>query len=90
MNESSTEEVKTKKRGRPAKKAPEQVTTKPQEASELTDFDEELIEILEQLLEETRPSVKDQIMIFLTAFAALIVQGFALGVGFVAACVLFM
>ena len=90
MNKSSTEEVKTKKRGRPAKKAPEQVTTKPQEASELTDFDAELIEILEQLLEETRPSMKDQIVGFLAAFSALMLKGFALGIGFVGACVLFM
>lgn len=90
MNKVSTEEVKTKKRGRPAKKAPEQVNTKPQKASEVTDFDVEVTEFLEQLLEEIRPSVKDQIMIFLTAFAALIVKGFALGIGFVAAYVLFM
>lgn len=90
MNKVSTEETKTKKRGRPAKKAPEQVTTKPQKATELNDFDDETMVVLEHLLDDIQPSAKDQFFMFLTGVAALIVKGFALGVGFVAAYVLFM
>lgn len=90
MNTVSTEETKAKKRGRPAKKAPEQVTTKPQKATELTGFDAKMMEVLERLLEDTRPSAKDMFCMFLAGLAALIVKGFALGIGFIAAYVLFM